>query len=165
MFPVFGSTTTWTTSSPPVKNPTSQSPVPSLRLAEGSRFGCSFSAAIALGSCLAISVARDWLIGGLSACAGAAKSQADATTKARATRPGFAFRRERMRSLVVEGPQLVADEVERHREGHRDGLGRKLAHTASDEELERNQVDHQGEHAHHEEAGRLEAGMAVLRIE
>jgi hypothetical protein len=61
MLPVTGSITTWTTSSPPEKKPTSQRPVPSLRLAEGARLGCSCRAAIAFGSCLAISIASVWV--------------------------------------------------------------------------------------------------------
>src|SRR4051794_23276457 len=179
--------TTCTSSLSPEKKPTSQSPVPSLRLAEGDRLECSCRAAIAFGSCLAISIASVWVTfwGVWSACAGATRISAAARTDPRTTRPGFAIRRERIRppdisrsglrpplrsgaafrSLVVERPQLVADEVEWHRDRNRDGLGGELAHASSDEELERDQVDHQGEDADREEAGRLKARVAVSRVE
>src|SRR4051794_40350931 len=47
MRPEAGSITTWATSLSPAKKPTSHSPVDSLRLAGGTRFGCSFSSPIA----------------------------------------------------------------------------------------------------------------------
>src|SRR4051812_37392971 len=161
MSPLTGSITTWTTSSLPAKNPTSQRPVPSLRLADGERFGCCSSAAAAFGSCLAISIAFDCVIFWGSACAGATISKAAPITKA--MNPGFAIRRGRMR-LLVEGPQLVADEVEGHCDRDRDRLRRDVSHSASDQQLEGDQVDDQGQHADGEEAGGLKPRVAVPGI-
>ena len=61
-----------------------------------------------------------------------------------------------------EGPELVAEEVERHRDRDRDRLRAELAERGvGDERLERDQVDQQGGDADREEAHRLEAGVSL----
>ena len=61
-----------------------------------------------------------------------------------------------------ERPELVAEEIERHRDRDRDRLRGQVAHRRTgDQRFEQRQVDQQRGDADGEEAGRLEAGVAV----
>ena len=72
----------------------------------------------------------------------------------------------RRRRRSGEGPELVAEEVERHRDGDRDRLGGEFAHRRrADQHLEHDQVDHQAGDADGEEAGRLQVGQPLPRPE
>src|ERR1700729_3119431 len=64
-----------------------------------------------------------------------------------------------------EGPELVAEEVERHRDGDGDRLGGEFAHPGADQQLEHDQVDHQAGDRDGEEAGRLHMGQPLPRAE
>src|ERR1700761_4670330 len=64
-----------------------------------------------------------------------------------------------------EGPELVAEKVEGHRDGDGDRLGGEFAHPRADQQLEHDQVDHQAGDGHGEEAGRLHVGEPLPRPE
>src|ERR1700761_4903803 len=64
-----------------------------------------------------------------------------------------------------EGPELVAEKVERHRDGDGDRLGGEFAHPRADQQLEHDQVDHQAGDRDGEEAGRLHVREPLPRAE
>jgi mannosyltransferase len=67
------------------------------------------------------------------------------------------------RQLIPElskSPQLVAKEVERHRQRHRDRLGLQVGQLGRHKQLQGNQVDHQRRKADGKESRRLKAGRS-----
>ena len=85
------------------------------------------------------------------------KPNTTSSTKSKLGRPAVA-------QGLGEGPELVAEEVERHRDGDGDRLGGEFAERgADDQRLEDGQVDQQGGDADGEEAGRLEVRRGPRR--
>ena len=59
---------------------------------------------------------------------------------------------------LAKRPQLVPEEVERHRERHRNRLGLQSGQLRRHQQLERNKVDRKRRKAHRKEPGRLKMG-------
>jgi mannosyltransferase len=59
---------------------------------------------------------------------------------------------------LTKRPELVAKEIERHRQRHRERLGLQPGHVGRHEKLQSRKVHHQGRKADRKEARRLEAG-------
>jgi hypothetical protein len=64
---------------------------------------------------------------------------------------------------LAERPKLVAKEVERHRERHRDRLGLQVGQLSRHEQLQGNQIHHQRRQADGKETRRLKAGRSRTR--